>query len=167
MREASITTVWAQTNSHPHPLIYITLPAMAILLALDQLLKWQLPEMLPTVRVYMNASQFTLTERFHTASVLSPPNLLRIAALSIALVVGVCLLRKLWPSPRSYFALGLLMGGLTSSLFDHLRYGLSSEWINLRWWPALDLADVAVFIGGLLLLGHFASSYRKARRSTL
>jgi len=55
-------------------------------------------------------------------------------------------------------ALGLLIGGSTSNLLDRIRLGHVTDFLDLRWWPAFNLADSFIVIGvgilfAALLLG--------------
>ena len=51
-------------------------------------------------------------------------------------------------------ALGLVIGGSISNLFDRVRLGHVTDFIDLRWWPAFNLADSFIVIGVGLLLGR-------------
>ncbi len=51
-------------------------------------------------------------------------------------------------------AIGLLVGGASSNLFDRLRSGSVTDFLHVHHWPIFNLADVCVVVGvGLLLLG--------------
>ncbi len=43
--------------------------------------------------------------------------------------------------------LGLALGGAASNLLDMLRLRYVVDYIDLRWWPAFNLADVAIVVG--------------------
>ncbi len=49
-------------------------------------------------------------------------------------------------------ALGCLLGGAAGNLIDRLRLGYVIDYLDLHVWPVFNLADVAVLIGGALLL---------------
>jgi signal peptidase II len=50
-------------------------------------------------------------------------------------------------------ALGLLIGGSTSNLIDRIRLGHVTDFLDLRYWPAFNLADSFIVIGvGILFL---------------
>jgi signal peptidase II len=54
-------------------------------------------------------------------------------------------------------ALGLLLGGSVSNLWDRLARGYVTDFIDLRWWPTFNFADSFIVIGvGLLLYVLFA-----------
>jgi signal peptidase II len=61
--------------------------------------------------------------------------------------------------------LGLVIGGSVSNLVDRVRLGYVTDFIDLRWWPAFNLADSFICIGVIVLLGALAYAERPARRS--
>jgi signal peptidase II len=48
-------------------------------------------------------------------------------------------------------ALGLLIGGSTSNLIDRIRLGHVTDFLDLRYWPAFNLADSFIVIGVSIL----------------
>ncbi|MDX6506928.1 MAG: signal peptidase [Gaiellaceae bacterium] len=50
-------------------------------------------------------------------------------------------------------ALGLLIGGSVSNLVDRVRLGHVTDFIDLRYWPAFNLADSFIVVGVAILLG--------------
>jgi signal peptidase II len=51
---------------------------------------------------------------------------------------------------------GLLLGGSLSHAWESTRSGTICDYICLRFWPAFNLADVAITIGGLGLIWSLA-----------
>ena len=50
-------------------------------------------------------------------------------------------------------ALGLLIGGSASNLIDRIRLGHVTDFLDLRYWPAFNLADSFIVIGvGILFV---------------
>jgi signal peptidase II len=49
-------------------------------------------------------------------------------------------------------ALGLLIGGSVSNLVDRVRLGHVTDFLDLRWWPAFNLADTFIVVGVAILL---------------
>ena len=49
-------------------------------------------------------------------------------------------------------ALGLLIGGSAGNLVDRLRLGHVTDFLDLRYWPAFNLADVFIVTGVAILL---------------
>ena len=61
-------------------------------------------------------------------------------------------------------ALGLLIGGSTSNLIDRIRLGHVTDFLDLRYWPAFNLADVFIVVGVATLFGALAGGDRSKRR---
>jgi signal peptidase II len=62
-------------------------------------------------------------------------------------------------------ALGLVIGGSTSNLLDRVRLGYVTDFLDLRWWPAFNLADSFIVTGVLILLATLALAEREPRRT--
>jgi len=60
-------------------------------------------------------------------------------------------------------ALGLLIGGSVSNLLDRIRLGHVTDFIDIRYWPAFNLADSFIVIGVAILLGALVVADRKPR----
>jgi len=61
-------------------------------------------------------------------------------------------------------ALGLVIGGSLSNLLDRVRLGYVTDFLDLRWWPAFNLADSFIVIGVLVLLATVVLAEREPRR---
>ena len=61
-------------------------------------------------------------------------------------------------------ALGLLIGGSLSNLIDRIRLGHVTDFLDLRWWPAFNLADTFIVIGVAILFLTLLASDREPRR---
>ena len=61
-------------------------------------------------------------------------------------------------------ALGLLIGGSVSNLVDRVRLGYVTDFLDLRWWPAFNLADTSIVVGVAVLLGSLLLADRSPRR---
>jgi signal peptidase II len=61
-------------------------------------------------------------------------------------------------------ALGLLLGGSISNLADRVRLGHVTDFLDLRYWPAFNLADTCIVVGVVLLLGTMLAGERSPRR---
>ena len=58
-------------------------------------------------------------------------------------------------------ALGLLIGGSTSNLIDRIRLGHVTDFLDLRYWPAFNLADSFIVIGvGILFVALLLAESR-------
>jgi signal peptidase II len=60
-------------------------------------------------------------------------------------------------------ALGLLVGGSLANLIDRLRLGHVTDFLDLRFWPAFNLADSFIVIGVTILLAALVSAERQPR----
>ena len=60
-------------------------------------------------------------------------------------------------------ALGLLVGGSLSNLVDRIRLHHVTDFIDLKYWPAFNLADSFIVIGVLILLLALVAADRAPR----
>ena len=100
-------------------------------------------------------SQFTLVK--NDALVFSWPAPNWFAALMMIVVIGglsYALRRKL-RAPVSLVHVGyaLIVAGALSNLYDRLVFGYVIDWAYLgRWWPVINIADVMIGVGVIVLL---------------
>jgi signal peptidase II len=59
---------------------------------------------------------------------------------------------------------GLLIGGATGNLIDRIAQGAVVDFVDLPWWPAFNLADVAITFGVISLLYVLEGPPRHGRR---
>lgn len=74
-----------------------------------------------------------------------------------AALISAILLRRsgAWfQSDVALFGLGLAFGGAAGNLLDILRWRYVVDFIDLRWWPVFNLADVAIIAGLVMALWH-------------
>ncbi len=60
-------------------------------------------------------------------------------------------------------ALGLLIGGSAGNLVDRLRLGHVTDFLDLQYWPAFNLADVFIVTGVAILLFTLLAAERQPR----
>jgi signal peptidase II len=60
-------------------------------------------------------------------------------------------------------ALGLLIGGSASNLIDRVRLGHVTDFLDLSYWPAFNLADSFIVLGVLILLAALLLPQRVRR----
>jgi signal peptidase II len=60
-------------------------------------------------------------------------------------------------------ALGLLVGGSIANLIDRVRLGHVTDFLDLRFWPAFNLADSFIVVGVAILLAALVSAERQPR----
>jgi signal peptidase II len=61
-------------------------------------------------------------------------------------------------------ALGLVIGGSVSNLIDRVRLGHVTDFLDVRYWPAFNLADTFIVVGVAALLLALVLSDRKSAR---
>jgi signal peptidase II len=62
-------------------------------------------------------------------------------------------------------ALGLVIGGSVSNLVDRVRLGHVTDFLDLRYWPAFNLADTFIVVGVAALLLALVATDRAASRA--
>ena len=62
-------------------------------------------------------------------------------------------------------ALGLVIGGSVSNLIDRVRLGHVTDFLDLTYWPAFNLADSFIVIGVAILLVALAVADRRPRQA--
>jgi signal peptidase II len=60
-------------------------------------------------------------------------------------------------------ALGLLIGGSAGNLVDRVRLGHVTDFLDLRYWPAFNLADTFIVVGVGILLAALIAAERQPR----
>jgi signal peptidase II len=60
-------------------------------------------------------------------------------------------------------ALGLLIGGSAGNLVDRLRLGHVTDFLDLSYWPAFNLADMFIVVGVAILLAAIVSAERQPK----
>jgi signal peptidase II len=61
-------------------------------------------------------------------------------------------------------ALGFLLGGSVSNLIDRVRLGHVTDFLDLRYWPAFNLADAFIVAGVGILIAALLFADREPRR---
>jgi len=73
---------------------------------------------------------------------------------AIIVVVGVFVYIMGWRPPAIVaYSLALVAGGAAGNLIDRLIFGGVVDYIDFRFWPVFNLADIAIVVGSLLLMG--------------
>lgn len=158
-----------------------------IILVLDQISKWWVVErimrpegvaetpfftphsieILPVLHMVMAWNRGVSFGMFNNDG---PWNALILSAL--ALVISVCLIvwmRKaegLWMK----LSLGLIVGGALGNVIDRVRWGAVADFIFFHVgtfeWPAFNVADTAISVGAVLLLGQSLFGARVSHKNT-
>jgi signal peptidase II len=128
-------------------------PAMGSVVLVDQALKAALLRVLPDgralrvgslIRIRPLRSSGTFASRIGVPRALQA--LLLVAALFVLWNSG------LLGSNLAGIALGVAAGGAASNLLDHALRGGVVDYVDLRVWPAFNLADAAIVVGVILTL---------------
>lgn len=61
-------------------------------------------------------------------------------------------------------ALGFVLGGSVANLLDRVRLGHVTDFLDFRFWPAFNLADLFIVVGVASLFGALAGADRSKRR---
>lgn len=73
----------------------------------------------------------------------------------ITLVALVAVLAWFWRDPARpglWLATGLIAGGAIGNLTDRIRLGAVTDFLDPPWWPAFNVADVAITLGALTIV---------------
>ncbi len=82
-----------------------------------------------------------------------PPTISIIIVSGIIIAVLLFLLGKIsLKRPWQKISLGLLWGGLLANFFDRLWDGNVVDFLNFRFWPVFNVADITICIGAALLI---------------
>ena len=85
-------------------------------------------------------------------SLLSDSGVLLVVLPLLALVALVAFVLAHARRPLVWLPTGLLLGGAIGNLLDRVREGAVTDFVDLPYWPAFNLADVAITSGVLVLL---------------
>jgi lipoprotein signal peptidase len=124
-------------------------PALGSIVLVDQLLKAALLTTEGTpLGLRVSRSRQTLATAIGLPVYLLP-------VMWMAILAGVLLVAPragMFESELAWAGLGAAMGGAASNLADRFLRGAVVDYIDLRVWPAFNLADTAIVIGVLLAL---------------
>jgi signal peptidase II len=131
----------------------------AVALAVDQLTKWWAVERLPgdPIDVFWTL-RLRVTTNTGAAFSLAGGSGPIIALLALAVVAFLLWQGRAINTRLGAVALGLVLGGALGNLSDRAFRGdgfLSGgviDFIDLQWWPIFNVADIAVVVGGGLLV---------------
>lgn len=137
----------------------LVLVVAAVIAGIDQLTKWWALRSLQDHDVAVVGSlRFHLT--YNTGASFSMGGRYGpwIAVVAIAVVVLLLWQGRSVDTRLGAVALGLVVGGALGNVIDRaargdgLFQGAVVDFIDLQWWPVFNVADMAVVVGGLLLV---------------
>jgi signal peptidase II len=134
-----------------------------VVVALDQLSKWQVVQSLSAQRVEVTGF-FNLVLVCNTGISFgllpgdSPLKAWLLSGFALAVVAGLLIWVRGKDSRLLLAGCGLVVGGALGNVVDRLRIGCVIDFIDVHaagWhWPAFNLADSAITVGVILLLVH-------------
>ncbi|MBI4450483.1 signal peptidase II [Candidatus Woesearchaeota archaeon] len=131
---------------------------VGIVLVLDIITKQLVLAFMKSKSVPVLGSVLSLTYRENTGAgfgLLEGRNAVFIVIAIIALGIIIYYLREAWHSKLLTLALALIFAGALGNLIDRIAYGFVVDFIDFHWWPAFNVADSAITIGGILLAWHW------------
>ena len=146
---------------------WLLMGVAALLVVLDQAVKWMVATNLPLGEGIVVTAWFNLVHVLNPGAAFSfladAGGWQRHALSGVGIVVSLVLAFLLWRgvgSPLETAAYVGLIGGALGNVVDRLRIGAVVDYLDLHWrdlhWPAFNLADVfVVSSAGLLLLASF------------
>jgi signal peptidase II len=160
--------------SRARPVWWAWLGASAIVVALDQLTKHLIQQVLALGQSIRVTSFFDLVLVYNPGAAFSflssASGWQRELFIGIAIAASVLItviLRKHAGDRMFCLALSLILGGAIGNLIDRVRYGAVVDFLLLHageyHWPAFNVADSAISCGAALLIW---GSLRKPRRSS-
>lgn len=158
---AAIWPVFVAVNIRRIARREIMLSLAVVFLALDQLLKqlviakMQVADTIPLLR---NLVHITYVQNRGAAFGLFQNKLalfITVAILSVGVIIYYS--RVLAPGNRwVQVALGFLLAGAVGNMIDRVAFGYVIDFIDLRFWPVFNLADIVINVGvGMLLVEMF------------
>lgn len=97
----------------------------------------------------------TYVQNYHGAFGLFGTHPLLLTAAASAVLIGFYLwYRKEGAATAVHIAFALIFGGAVGNIVDRLRFGYVHDFIDLRFWPVFNVADSAITIGVVMLLGQ-------------
>lgn len=82
-----------------------------------------------------------------------------IFGLAIIFFLFLAVYKKYFTENSLYFA--LILSGAVSNIIDRLHFGCVIDFIDLKFWPIFNLADIYISIGAILLI---LSIFRKNQK---
>ncbi len=125
--------------------------ASIIVILFDQLLKWAI-ESSRFVAEYSWLKIHYLTNTGAGFGILQGRTLL-LGFLSLLVAGGVLYYYKDLPTDRKGQILwGIFLGGVIGNMLDRFFRGFVIDFIDLGWWPAFNIADIAISISVILIV---------------
>jgi signal peptidase II len=136
--------------------------ALAIVFGADQATKVAVIQTLVRGESWPADGLFKITHAWNTGTAfgLFPQYGGLLTLISLAAVVVLFLFYRSAGSPSLYVrtAFGMQLGGAFGNLFDRIRLGHVTDFIDVGPWPVFNIADSAIVVGIALMAWHFWSA---------
>lgn len=165
--------MWATTAPLPaasQPRLWLYAGLALALMGLDQFTKWLVMRHLTPSQPYsvLPFLDFTYTINRGVAFGLwaqGGPYLSVLTAICLVILIfvaGFYAVRSHWAAS----ALALISGGALGNLWDRVRWGYVIDFIDFKFWPVFNLADVWIVLGAFLLLGYGLWGHQEKDKNT-
>jgi len=71
---------------------------------------------------------------------------------ALAAIVAAIEFGQVFQVSAAQVGLGAAMGGSASNLYDRLRRRAVIDFLDLRWWPVFNVADMGIMVGAIAAL---------------
>lgn len=119
---------------------FISLVLLLALLILDQFSKY----------IIRSISGFYICNRGAAFGINLPEKLIWLLSLAIIFSFIILLFRR--DFSEKPFLLALILVGALSNLIDRLHFACVIDFIDLKFWPIFNLADIYITVGAILLI---------------
>ncbi len=143
---------------------FVLIQLAFLIFVIDQFSKFLVRDQLLHFQSYPATGFFRFTHTFNTGSafgIFQNQN----TALIFVSIVGIAILILIYRSQRVptgflRLSLGLQIGGALGNLFDRLRLGHVTDFIDVGTWPVFNLADASIITGLVILAWIFMIAER-------
>ena len=156
-------------------MIRLGLPVAAVIIAFDQITKfWIVLDIMVPPRIIEVSSFFNIVMVWNrgasfglfSSNSLWTPVFLGTVAVVISIVLAVWMYKA--QSRWLGISLGLVIGGALGNAIDRVNYGAVADFLDFHavgyHWPAFNVADIAIFVGVVMLLFDGLIEKRRANR---
>ena len=134
----------------------LVLTVAAVLVA-DQVSKYLVRHYIPLHQSWPDEGLLRFTHGVNTGAAFGLfPNQTYILVLASVLAIGFLVYfyrTHILPATPLRIAIGLQLGGAVGNLIDRVRDGGVVDFIDFGWWPVFNVADSAIVVGIVLLIG--------------
>lgn len=129
-----------------------------MVLAVDQLTKWWITANYQVGESHALLGQWlylTYVQNYGAAFGILPGQSWFFLAAAFIVITGLIICNLRYPVEKlMQIWMGLIAAGAAGNFLDRFRLQYVIDFLDLRWWPVFNVADMAVVIGGSLLIIH-------------